>query len=192
MPPPDRRQPHRDFAGRETTRPGPHVDDVSAAIDEADAPPDSGSGRVRDFARDLTPVELATDIRLARVEAAVIGLEARAGERDGLPDTEWARKIDVRLTDLARRVEVCEREREARTRWAPVIKWARGIGGGGVLGALLWASAQLADSGAAAEAARRDRESLRNVVEDVRRLQLDYAADHARLLILLDRLGVAP
>lgn len=183
MPPPDRRQPHRDF-GRETTRPGPRVDDLAATVDETDGPPDSGSGR-------LTPVD-HHEIRLGRVEALASRLEIDNARRDNLPDTEWAAKIDGRIADLARRVEVCEREREARNRWAPVIKWARGIGGGGVLGALLWASAQLADSGAAAEAARRDRESLRNVVEDVRRLQLDYAADHARLLILLDRLGVTP
>jgi hypothetical protein len=191
VPPPDRRQPHRDFAGRETTRPGPHVDDLSVTVDETDAPPDSGSGRVRDFGRELTPVD-HHEIRLGRVEASLVRLETERAQGDHLPDTEWAAKIDGRIADLARRVEVCEREREARNRWAPVIKWARGIGGGGVLGALLWASAQLADSGAAAEAARRDRESLRNVVEDVRRLQLDYAADHARLLILLDRLGVTP
>jgi hypothetical protein len=191
VPPPDRRPPHRDFAGRETTRPGPHVDDLAATVDETDGPPDSGSGRVRDFARELTPVD-HHEIRLGRVEASLVRLETERAQGDHLPDTEWAAKIDGRIADLARRVEVCEREREARTRWAPVIKWARGIGGGGVLGALLWASAQLADSGAAAEAARRDRESLRNVVEDVRRLQLDYAADHARLLILLDRLGVTP
>lgn len=191
MPPPDRRPPHRDFAGRETTRPGPHVDDLSVTVDETDAPPDSGSGRVRDFGRELTPVD-HHEIRLGRVEASLVRLETERAQGDHLPDTEWARKIDGRIADLARRVEVCEREREARTRWAPVIKWARGLGGGGVLGALLWASAQLADSGAAAEAARRDRESLRNVVEDVRRLQLESAADHARLLILLDRLGVTP
>ncbi len=72
------------------------------------------------------------------------------------------------------------------------MKWAKGIGGGAIFAGLLWASAQLSDSGAAAEAARRDRESLRGVVEDVRRLQLESAADHARLLILLDRLGVTP
>jgi hypothetical protein len=191
VPPPDRRQPHRDFAGRETTRPGPHVDDLSVTVDETDAPPDSGSGRVRDFGRELTPVD-HHEIRLGRVEAALVRLETERAQEAHLPDTEWAAKIDGRIADLARRVEVCEREREARTRWAPVIKWARGIGGGGVLGALLWASAQLADSGAAAEAARRDRESLRGVVEDVRRLQLESAADHARLLILLDRLGVTP
>jgi hypothetical protein len=191
VPPPDRRQPHRDFAGRETTRPGPHVDDLAATVDETDAPPDSGSGRVRDFGRELTPVD-HHEIRLGRVEASLVRLETERAQGDHLPDTEWAAKIDGRIADLARRVEVCEREREARTRWAPVIKWARGIGGGGVLGALLWASAQLADSGAAAEAARRDRESLRGVVEDVRRLQLESAADHARLLILLDRLGVTP
>jgi len=184
VPPPDRRQPHRDFTCRETTRPGPHVDDLSVTVDETDGPPDSGSGR-------LTPVD-HHEIRLGRVEASLVRLETERAQEAHLPDTEWAAKIDGRIADLARRVEVCEREREARNRWAPVIKWARGIGGGGVLGALLWASAQLADSGAAAEAARRDRESLRNVVEDVRRLQLDYAADHARLLILLDRLGVNP
>ena len=192
MPPPDRRPPHHDFAGRETTRPGAHVDDLAATVDEADAPPDSGSGRVRDFARELTPVEHSHEIRLGRVEALASRLEIDNARRDNLPDTEWAAKIDGRIADLARRVEVCEREREARTKWAPVVKWARGLGGGGVLGALLWASAQLADSGAAAEAARRDRESLRGVVEDVRRLQLESAADHARLLILLDRLGVTP
>jgi hypothetical protein len=191
VPPPDRRPPHRDFAGRETTRPGPHVDDLAATVDETDGPPDSGSGRVRDFGRELTPVD-HHEIRLGRVEASLVRLETERAQGDHLPDTEWAAKIDGRIADLARRVEVCEREREARTRWAPVIKWARGIGGGGVLGALLWASAQLADSGAAAEAARRDRESLRGVVEDVRRLQLESAADHARLLILLDRLGVTP
>lgn len=191
MPPPDRRPPHRDFACRETTSPGPHVDDLAATVDETDGPPDSGSGRVRDFARELTPVD-HHEIRLGRVEASLVRLETERAQADHLPDTEWAAKIDGRIADLARRVEVCEREREARTKWAPVIKWARGLGGGGVLGALLWASAQLADSGAAAEAARRDRESLRGVVEDVRRLQLESAADHARLLILLDRLGVTP
>ncbi len=191
MPPPDRRPPHRDFACRETTRPGLHVDDLAATVDETDGPPDSGSGRVRDFGRELTPVD-HHEIRLGRVEASLVRLETERAQADHLPDTEWAAKIDGRIADLARRVEVCEREREARTKWAPVVKWARGLGGGGVLGALLWASAQLADSGAAAEAARRDRESLRNIVEDVRRLQLDYAADHARLLILLDRLGVTP
>lgn len=191
MPPPDRRPPHHDFAGRETTRPGLHVDDLAATVDETDGPPDSGSGRVRDFGRELKPVD-HHEIRLCRVEASLVRLETERAQETHLPDTEWAAKIDGRIADLARRVEVCEREREARTKWAPVIKWARGLGGGGVLGALLWASAQLADSGAAAEAARRDRESLRSVVEDVRRLQLESAADHARLLILLDRLGVTP
>ena len=191
MPPPDRRQPHRDFAGRETTRPGPHVDDLSVTVDETDGPPDSGSGRVRDFGRELTPVD-HHEIRLGRVEASLVRLETERAQEAHLPDTEWARKIDGRIDDLGRRVEVCEREREARTRWAPVVKWAKGIGGGAIFAGLLWAAAQLADSGAAAEAARRDRESLRGVVEDVRRLQLDYAADHARLLILLDRLGVTP
>lgn len=185
MPPPDRRQPHRDFAGRETTRPGPHVDDLAATVDETDGPPDSGSGRV------LTPVD-HHEIRLGRVEAALVRLETERAQEAHLPDTEWAARIDGRIADLARRVEVCEREREARTKWAPLIRWAKGIGGGAIFAGLLWASAQLSDSGAAAEAARRDRESLRNVVEDVRRLQLDYAADHARLLILLDRLGVTP
>lgn len=184
MPPPDRRQPHRDFAGRETTRPGTHVDDLAATVDETDGPPDSGSGR-------LTPVD-HHEIRLGRVEASLVRLETERAQGDHLPDTEWARRIDGRIADLARRVEVCEREREARNRWAPVIKWAKGIGGGAIFAGLLWAAAQLADSGAAAEAARRDRESLRGVVEDVRRLQLESAADHARLLILLDRLGVTP
>lgn len=169
---------HRDYAGRESTRPGPHVDDLDATEDEQ-------------FRREFTPVD-ALDVRLSRVEVRTVEIESTLARRSELPDTEWAQRHDATVADLKRRVAVCEEEREARTRWAPIIKWAKGIGAGGAVAVVLWAGKQVADSGAAAESSRRDRESLRTVVKDVRDLQLEFAADHARLLILLDRLGVKP
>ena len=172
---------HRDFTGREATRPGPHVEDLEATDDERPAP----------FVRECTPVD-ALDVRLSRVEVRTVEIESALSRRSELPDTEWALRHDATVADLGRRVAVCEEERAARTRWAPVIKWAKGIGAGSAVAVVLWAGKQVADSGAAAESSRRDRESLRAVVDDVRKLQLEFAADHARLQILLEKLGVKP
>lgn len=165
---------HRDWS-RVPTRPGPHVDPLDATEDD---PPDSGSGR---FGRELTPVEHAHEIRLARVEAATVRIETAYEGRGALPDTEWARRADARIDDVAARIKVCEDERDRRTRWAPVIKWAKGVGAGGVVTALVWAVVKIGDAGAAREGAARDAQIMRALVDDVRQMQLDFAADHALL-----------
>ena len=175
--PPDSNRPrpvHRDFAGREVTRPGPHVDDLDATAE--DGAPDSGT-----FRRELTPVESAHDVRLARVEAATTRIEMALAQGHDLPDTEWARRHDVTVAGLADRVAVCEREREARGKWTVVIKWAKGIGSGGVLAALLWAITALGDRGKAQRDAEIQRETVRRLVDDVTRLREAWIADHALL-----------
>lgn len=165
---------HRDYAGREPTRPGPHVDDLDATTE--DAAPDSGA-----FRREMTPVEHSHEIRLSRVEVRTVEIESALARRSELPDTEWAKRHDAIVAGLADRVAVCEREREARSRWAAVIKWAKGIGSGGVLAALVWAVSALGDRGKSQRDAEIQRETVRRLVDDMTRLREAWIADHALL-----------
>ena len=161
---------HRDFTGREATRPGPHVEDLEATDDERPAP----------FVRECTPVD-ALDVRLSRVEVRTVEIESALSRRSELPDTEWALRHDATVADLGRRVAVCEREREARSRWAAAIKWAKGIGSGGVLAALVWAITALGDRGKSQRDAEIQRETVRRLVDDMTRLREAWIADHALL-----------
>lgn len=166
------RPPHTDYAGRSVTSPGR---DLDATDDDA---PDSGSGR---FGRELTPVEHSHEIRLARVEAATVRIETSYEARGAMPDTAWAMRVDSRFDDLAARVKVCEDERDRRNRWAPVVKWAKGIGGGAVVTALVWAVMQIGAHGRSQRDSEIQADTIRTLVRDVRQMQLDFAADHALL-----------
>ena len=164
---------YQDYAGRETTRPGPHVDPLDATEDGFPGP--------------LTPVEHLQH-EVAQVRAAVIDHGATLAERYALPHTEAWRRLEADLAAVAERVKVCEVEREKRGRWTLIVKWAKGVGAGSVVMALVWAVAMIGDAGAAREASKRDKATAERVIEDVRGLRESFAALEARVQILIARM----
>jgi len=163
---------HRDFAGREITRPGPHVDPLDATED--------------DFPGPLTPVEHLQH-EVAQVKAAVIDHGATLAERYTMPHAEAWKRLEDRIAASEDRLKVCELERERRGRWTLILKWVKGIGAGGLAAALVWAVTMIGDAGAAREAAARDKATARQVHDDVRTLREQFAADHALLQLLVSR-----
>ena len=164
---------HRDFAGREITKPGPHVDPLDKTED--------------DFPGPLTPVEHLQH-EVAQVKAAVIDHGATLAERYTLPHTEAWQRLEDRIAKAEARVEVCEIEREKRGRWTLILKWLKGIGAGGVVMTLVWAVTMIGDAGAAREASKRDKATAERVIEDVRGLRESFAALEARVQILIARM----
>lgn len=164
---------HRDYAGRSITSPGPGRD-LDATDD--DAAPDSGR-----FGREFTPVD-ALGVRIASLEAVAIRHDAQLAESATVQASrEWQQMrtdVDQALADA----RLCREQQERAQRWAPVVKWVKGIGAGGVVTALVWAVVKIGDNGAAREAAARDAQIMRTLVDDVRDLQIEAAADHALLL----------
>lgn len=163
---------HRDYAGREVTRPGPHVPALDDTID--------------DFPGGATPVDQLRS-RVDRVAEVVADHAAVIAERHDMPSSEaWAR-LEARLDDMAARVAVCEDERKAWARWARVWTWAKGIGAGGVLAALTWAVVQIGNAGADRERSRARAAAHDQLVVDVRLLREAFAADHALLQLLIGK-----
>lgn len=164
---------HRDYSGREVTRPGVHVQTLDDTVDE------------------LTPVEHLAG-KVATVEGVTADLAMTLAERYEMPSTEaWSRLVermnaaDRDRTAMSARVEVCEAERAHRAKWARVWTWAKGVGGGGVVAALVWAVTAVGDAGASREAAARDAAIQRQLVDDVRALREATAADRALIQVLL-------
>lgn len=165
------RPPHTDYAGRSVTSPGR---DLDATDDDA---PDSGSGR---FGREFTPVD-ALGVRLAAVEAATIRHDAQLAEAStAAASREWQQmRADIEQAKADARL--CREQQERSQRWAPVVKWAKGIGGGAVVTALVWAVTQIGAHGRSTRDAEIQADTIRTLVRDVRQMQLDFAADHALL-----------
>jgi hypothetical protein len=181
---------HRDFAGREITKPGPHVDPLGATED--------------DFPGPLTPVEHLQH-EVAQVKAAVIDQGATLAERYTLPHTEAWQRLVADIAEAraiaeaaAARAKICDLDRERRGKLAVVWKWAKGLGLGGIGTALVWAVVMIGDAGANREAARADKAAARKVIDDLDllRVQVDnqfsdlrekFAADHALLQLLVSR-----
>lgn len=156
--------------------------------------PDSGKGRVPRSPRartdageldrtidELTPVEHLIS-RVAAVESVVVDQAATIAERHEMPSTEaWAR-LEDRIGKAEARVKVCEDEREHRGRWAKILRGLLASLGAGAVAALSWAVVKIGDAGEERADAKRRADDLRGVVEAVRKMQLDFAADHALLL----------
>ena len=155
-------------------------------------PPDSGRGKARapslddtldDDPANRTPVEHLID-RVVGVEAVVV-----IAERWTLPDTEAWHRLEDAIADVAKRVKICEAERESRGRWAKILRGVLASLGAAAVSALAWAVVKIGDAGEErAESARRASD-LRDVIQAVRDIQLQFAADHARLT---DHLSTAP
>ena len=164
---------HRDYAGRSIPSPGPGRD-LDATDD--DAAPDSGR-----FGREFTPVD-ALGVRIASLEAVAIRHDAQLAESATVQASrEWQQMrtdVDRALADA----RLCREQQERAQRWAPAVRWIKGIGGGAVLTALVWAVTQIGAHGRSARDAEIQAETIRRLVDDVRRIQLEYAADHALLL----------
>jgi hypothetical protein len=140
-----------------------------------------------------TPVEHLID-RVATVEAVVVDHGATLAERYEMPHAEAWQRLEARIAEAraiadaaAARVKICDHDRERRGRWMSILKWAKGLAAGGVVGALVWAVTMIGDAGAAREAAARDKAEARRVFDDVRNLREQFAADHALLQLLVSR-----
>ncbi len=150
-------------------------------------PPDSGRGRVRrppslgDTIDELTPVEHLIS-RVAAVEEVAADHAATLAERHEMPSTEAWHRLEARVGAMDARVKVCETEREHRGRWAKILRGLLASLGAGAVAALSWAVVKIGDAGEERADAKRRADDLRGVVEAVRALQLQYAADHALLL----------
>ena len=150
-------------------------------------PPDSGKGRVRrppslgDTIDELTPVEHLIS-RVAAVEEVAADHAATLAERHEMPSTEAWAKLEARQTATEARVKVCEDERAARSRWAKVVRGLLASLGAAAVSALAWAVVKIGDAGEERAAAKRRADDLRGVIETVRALQLQMAADHALLI----------
>lgn len=136
---------------------------------------------------ELTPVEHLID-RVREVEAVVVDHASTLAERYEMPHAEAWQRLEARIAAAEARVKVCEDERESRSRWARVARWAKGLGAGSVLAALVWAVTMIGDAGAAREAAARDKAAAARVIEDVRGLRELFAALDARVQILIARM----
>ncbi len=157
-------------------------------------PPDSGKGRAPRPPRartdageldrtidELTPVEHLIS-RVAAVESVVVDQAATIAERHEMPSTEAWHRLEERIGKAEARVKVCEDEREHRGRWAKILRGLLASLGAGAVAALSWAVVKIGDAGEERADAKRRADDLRGVVEAVRALQLQYAADHALLL----------
>lgn len=150
-------------------------------------PPDSGKGRVRrppslgDTIDEPTPVEHLIS-RVAAVEEVAADHAATLAERHEMPSTEAWAKLEARQTATEARVKVCEDERAARSRWAKVVRGLLASLGAAAVSALAWAVVKIGDAGEERADAKRRADDLRGVIETVRALQLQMAADHALLI----------
>ncbi len=150
-------------------------------------PPDSGRGGVRrppslgDTIDELTIVEHLIS-RVAAVEEVAADHAATLAERHEMPSTEAWSRLEARQTATEARVKVCEDERAARSRWGKLLRGLLASLGAGAVAALSWAVVKIGDAGEERADAKRRADDLRGVVEAVRKMQLDFAADHALLL----------
>ena len=159
-------------------------------------PPDSGKGRVPRSPRarsdagageldrtfdELTPVEHLIS-RVAAVESVVVDQAATIAERHEMPSTEAWQRLEAKVGAMDARVKVCETEREHRGKWAKVVRGLLASLGAAAVSALAWAVVKIGDAGEERADAKRRADDLRGVVEAVRKMQLDFAADHALLL----------
>ena len=159
---------HRDYAGREPTRPGPHVDDLEATDDE------------RSFPREFTFVDAIT-IRVATLEAESQRHAALLAETStAAASREWT-QMRADVAQAKADAALCRAAEDRRLKWARpavILKW---IGGGGITGALVWAVVAIGDAGAARRDAEIQREAVRRLVEEFRQLREAWIADHALL-----------
>lgn len=138
-----------------------------------------------------TPVEHLIS-RVAAVESVVVDQAATIAERHEMPSTEaWAR-LEDRIGRAEARVKVCEDERDRRSRWAKVVRGLLASVGAGAVAALSWAVVKIGDAGEERADAKRRADDLRGVIETVRALQLQYAADHALLIQHLSQPRTGP
>ena len=182
---------HQDWSGKDPTRPGPHAPALDDTID--------------DFPGGATQVDQLRS-RVDRVAEVVADHAMVIAERHEMPSSEAWSRLEARLDDMAARVAVCEDERKARAWRTKVWTWAKGIGGGGILTALIWAVVQIGNAGADRERAKARAALLDRLVDDVkeirevdldairdeirnetRTLRESFAADHALLQLLIGK-----
>ena len=157
-------------------------------------PPDSGKGRAPRVPRartdageldrtidELTPVEHLIS-RVAAVESVVVDQAATIAERHEMPSSEAWQRLEDRVGAMDARVKVCETEREHRGKWAKIVRGLLASLGAGAVAALSWAVVKIGDAGEERADAKRRADDLRGVIETVRALQLQMAADHALLI----------
>ena len=78
--------PRRTDYPRETTRPGPHVDDTLDDFRDEPTP-------IREFHR--------LEQRVANVEGVALETRIRLEQADSLPSTEWAQRVDKQIAAVA-------------------------------------------------------------------------------------------
>lgn len=125
--------------------------------------------RARTASGEISADDAVAEVIHERVDSAVIaGMQA-----------EW----------LAMRpaIEACEEERQRRHRWRHWRRLAQGVGVTGVVSALAVATKLLLSVGSESEAARVQREMVRDTAARVRKLEAESAAAQAILMYLRDR-----
>ena len=159
---------HRDYAGRESTRPGPHVDDLEATDDE------------RSFPREFTPVDAIT-IRVATLEAESQRHAALLAETStAAASREWT-QMRADVAQAKADAALCRAAEDRRIKWARPLVVFRWVGGSSVFAALVWAVVAIGDAGAARRDAEIQRAEVRRLVDELKGLREAWIADHALL-----------
>lgn len=171
------RVPHVDHAFRDVTRPGPHVDDLAVTRD--------------DFADEPTPIREhhRLEQRVANVEGVALETRIRLEQADSLPSTEWAKRTDARIDDVAVDAKAGGDVARAIKRVKALVWGALGTAIAG-LGTALWFALGVARASGHREGVEHEREVQR--VKDAARLdaveaaQGDLARELSRVLGILD------